>query len=173
GRPLPAGLASGVFPYFSNLWNAADGMVPSDPAWSGWTGSPADVIVQRINLAPLFLHMLLNRYNTTNTGAYSVDGLPAVSVVTVDGYFIRGSVLGLYTNYFSTNPVARQILTRDSSFTFEAGVWVGSLSGATTGTNNAGVMNVGDVVQQFMTAPPNVNAQNPIGNAQQVLVVNN
>jgi hypothetical protein len=34
------------------------------------------------------------------------------------------------------------------------------------------VTNIGDVVMQFLNAPNNVNAANPNGNAQQVLVVN-
>jgi hypothetical protein len=34
-----------------------------------------------------------------------------------------------------------------------------------------GVMDLGAVVQQFVNATPNVNAQNPSGNAQQALIV--
>ncbi len=33
-------------------------------------------------------------------------------------------------------------------------------------------MDLGAVVQQFLNATPNVNAANPVGNAQQVLIVN-
>jgi hypothetical protein len=60
-------------------------------------------------------------------------------------------------------------LIKDSSFFYDKGVWRGSLSGAPM---SAGVMDIGDVVQQFLKAPGNINAANPTANAQQLLVVN-
>jgi hypothetical protein len=177
GKALPAAVVSGVFTsghpeYFSNLWSAADGTVPTDAAWSGWTGKGGDVVVQRINLASLFVHLFLQKYPASTNASFSIDGGAPTNVPTlngIDGYFIQGSVLYLYTN----SPLGqdtRQILARSSSFLFDNGVWRGSLSGAVMGS---GVMNLGDVVQQFLNATPNVNAQNPGGNAQQKLVVNN
>jgi len=179
GLPLPSTVASGVFSpsghreCFSNLWYAADGTVPSDFAWNGWAGNGADVIVQRLNLAPLFVHLLVGKYNSTNTGAFSIDASAPILAANIDGYMIQGSVLGLYTNNSTGfGPYTQQILTRDSSFVFENQVWRGNLSGGTAGGggNNLGVMNLPDVVQQFLNAPANVNAKN--GSAQQSMVVN-
>jgi len=175
GRALPGTITNGICSpghpeFFSNLWNVADGTVPSDPAWSGWPGNPADVIVQRVNLAPLFVHLFLNKFPSSVTASYNIDGTTTATVPTlngINGYFIQGSVLGLFTN----SPVGldtQQVLARDSSFLFENGVWRGNLSGALLA---GGVMNIGDVVQQFLSATPNVNAQNPSGNTQQNLVV--
>jgi hypothetical protein len=170
GEPLPANtLTNGVFSsghpeFFSHLWDTADGTVPSDAAWSSWTGNARDVIVQRINLAPLFVHLLLGRYNSITSGYYAVDQTPPTQVVTIDGYFIQGSSLALYTN--STGISTRQIVIKDSAFVFEQGVWRGSLSGATMA---GGVMDIGDVVQQFLNAVPNENAPN----GQQAVVVGN
>jgi type II secretory pathway pseudopilin PulG len=175
GSALPSSVASGVYTsghpeYFSNLWAAADGTVPSDTPWTGWTGNSADVIVQRINLAPLFVHLLLGTYASSPLGAYTLDNNPIspVAVGTADGYFIQGSVLGLYTN--STGISTQQILTRSTSFLYDHNVWRGSISGSVLGP---GVMNIGDVVMQFLNSPNNVNAANPAGNAQQQSVVNN
>jgi type II secretory pathway pseudopilin PulG len=176
GRVLPNTVVSGIFgdtntqPYFANLWNAADGTVPPDTAWNGWAGNPADVLVQRINLAPLFVHLLMSRFNSPNVGAFAIDGATPVAVNNVDGYFIQSSVLTLYTGSSPYTPDTQHILTRNSSFIIENGVWRGSLSGASL---SGGIMNIGDLVQQFLLAPRNVNAQNPSGNAQQVLVVSN
>jgi len=179
GKALPGTLTSGIFSpghpeYFADLWNAADGTVPSDLAWSGWTGNAADVVVQRVNLAPLFVHLFLNECSSCNA-FYSIDGAAPTNLPTlnpISGYFIQGSVLRLYTNSISPPPPVgvdtQQILARDGSFLFENGVWRGSLSGSLLGS---GIMNIGDVVQQFLNATPNVNAQNPSGNAQQKLVV--
>jgi type II secretory pathway pseudopilin PulG len=176
GRVLPTTVVSGVFgdtnsnPYFANLWNTADGTVPSDTAWNGWAGNPGDVLVQRINLAPLFVHLLMSRFNSPNAGAFAIDGTTPVAVNNVDGYFIQGSVLTLYTGSSPYTADTQQILTRNSSFIIENGLWRGSLSGSSL---SGGIMNIGDLVQQFLLAPPNVNAQNASGNAQQMLVVSN
>jgi type II secretory pathway pseudopilin PulG len=176
GRVLPNTVVSGIFgdtnsnPYFANLWNAADGTVPADTAWSGWAGNQRDVLVQRINLAPLFVRVLMGKFNSIGNAYYCIDGVDGVTTPTlansIGGYFIPGSILGLYTNSTATSLDTKQILTRDASFLFENGVWRGSLSGSTL---SGGIMNIGDLVQQFLLAPPNVNAQN--GNAQQALVV--
>src|SRR5262249_2324222 len=111
------------------------------------------------------------KYNSATNGLYTIDNVPAspIAAFNVDGYFLQGSVLALYTN----NPVGMditQILTRDSSFIYEQGAWRGSLTGATL---RGGVLNLGDVVQQFLQAAPNVSGANPTGNMQQVLVVSN
>src|SRR5262249_3075458 len=173
GRALPGTITNGICSpghpeFFSNLWNA----VFSDAAWSGWPGNTNDVIVQRINLAPLFVHLFLNKFPRPSTASYNIDGTTTATVPALNGinsYFIQGSILGLYTNS-ATGPGldTQQILARDSSFLFENGVWRGNLSGALLA---GGVMNIGDVVQQFLNATPNVYAQNPGGNTQQKLVV--
>jgi type II secretory pathway pseudopilin PulG len=182
GRALPTNVVSGKFgntttqPYFANLWNAQDGTVPSDGAWTGWTGNSADVIVQRINLGPLFVHLMLSRYNSTDGGWFAIDAndgttTPLQVITSVDGYFIQGSVLSLYTN--NTGLDTKQILTADGSFVFEQGLWRGTLTGAALGN---GAANASDVVQHFLDATPNTNAQNwslTTSNAQQVLVVSN
>jgi hypothetical protein len=95
----------------------------------------------------------------------------------VDGYFIQGTVLTLYTN----NPTdqihavdIKQVLNADTSFVFEQGKWRSALQGSSVGN---GAANVGDVVQQFLDATPNTNSAAgwPLttSNLQQVLVVSN
>jgi type II secretory pathway pseudopilin PulG len=173
GMPLPGGVTSGVYGtvangYFADLWNAASGTRPSDAAWSSWTGNAADVIVQRINLLPFFFNLLLVNENSTNNGYYTVDGVTPTTVATnVNAWFIQSSVLNLYTN--TTGLDTTYIITRNSSFFFQNGVWRGDLSGTALGS---GVMNLGDVVQGFLNATPNVMAANANGNAQQVAIVN-
>lgn len=178
GKALPGAITSGVLAnaYFSNLWNTADGTIPADAAWVGWTGDPSDVKVQRIDLRRLFVYLLLGNYNSSGYGSgyYAIDGVDstnvpiAVASVGVNGYVIQNTVLSLYNNGSVGTPVAKQILTRDASYVFEQGVWRGSIIGAAL----AGVGNIGDVVDSFMLATPNVRAANTNGNAQQVLAVN-
>jgi type II secretory pathway pseudopilin PulG len=183
GKPLPAAVTNGVYGsvangYFTNLWNAVERTVPSDTAWSGWTGRAEDVIVQRVNLSPLFVRLLLNKYNTSSYGYYTVDGTDGTtaptSVTNVDGYFIQGSVLTLYTNApgtsvsYATNIDTKLILNSDTSLVFEQGKWRGYIEGASTGN---GAADAGDIVSRFLAATPNTNAAQTFGNAQQVIVV--
>jgi type II secretory pathway pseudopilin PulG len=193
GKALPSAVASGVFSaghpeYFANLWNATDGTVPSDTVWSGWKGNAADVIVQRINLTPLFVRLAMGKYNSPTFGYYTIDGTDGTTAPTgvtspsrtsggVDGYFIQGTVLTLYTNNPSDQTHAvdtKQILNSDTTYVFEQGVWRNSLQGASVGVGSA---NMGDLVQQFLEATPNTNSAAgwPVTppNAQQALVVTN
>jgi hypothetical protein len=59
GRALPpiSGVPSADF---TNIWNAADGTVPSTPAFSSWAGSGDDLKVQRVNFLPLFVQLALS-----------------------------------------------------------------------------------------------------------------
>src|SRR5439155_24756186 len=63
GLELPAGIVNGVptAADFTNIWNSADGTVPSAPVFSGWTGVTDDLKVQRVDLSPLFVHLLLSQ----------------------------------------------------------------------------------------------------------------
>jgi type II secretory pathway pseudopilin PulG len=178
GGTLP--MSSGVFGttangYFNHLWNAVDRTIPSDTAWTGWTGSPDDVVVQRINLAPLFVRLVLGNYNLgTGTQGYYLFDAPSSAVpraVTyVDGYFIRGTVLALYNGAYATNLDTQLVLNQDSSFVFEQGVWRNTLL-APAGGGGTGVSS--DLVQTFLDSTPNVNAQYPYTNLQQQIVITN
>jgi hypothetical protein len=159
--------------YFADLWNATDGTVPTDAAWTGWTGNSTDVVVQRMSLTPLFFHVVLGRYNTATDGYYAIDPTPTVTTPTiataVDAYFLRGSVLTLYTNSSAAGMDTKLILNGDVSFVFEAGIWRSSLLGSSV----SGSYGVGDLVQQFIQATPNVNAATTVpSNNQQILVAN-
>jgi type II secretory pathway pseudopilin PulG len=170
GAALPGNLAGGTATDFSNLWNTADGMVPSGGIWAGWNGAADDVKVQRVNLSPLFVHLVLGTYQSAQNGYYAVDGasLAAASTNSIEGYFIQGSVLNLYNNSVTTSLDSQQVLLRDSSFVFEDNVWKNAIAGNYLPGSG---LNLAAVVTQFLAAPPNRNAANTNGNAQQVAMV--
>jgi prepilin-type N-terminal cleavage/methylation domain-containing protein len=123
---LPSGMASGRpnASDFSATWDAAPGTIPSNsPAWSGWHGNGSDLLIQRINLGPLFNHLVLN--NTDNTNApYSIDDFAVTNLPStnqLDAYFLTGTVFKLYLA--NTNLEASQVLSQDSSWWFTEGVW--------------------------------------------------
>jgi type II secretory pathway pseudopilin PulG len=177
GQALPAGVTNGVFSnthpeYFADLWNAAIGTVPNDAPWTGWTGNPADLVIQRIDFTPLFVPVqLITDTASTKYGYFTIDGLgtPLAAYKSTNDfthYFIQGSVLSLYNDVSTLD--TRLIINGAGSFIFQNGVWRSNGNGSGGGP---GVMDLGAVVQQFVNATPNVNAQNPSGNAQQALIV--
>ena len=182
GRPLPGGIASGVqsSTNFNALWdwNDAGVTVPSAPAFAGWPGSGEDLKIQRVNLSPLFVRLILTT-NVSDSGYFSIDSTSTNYIVTNpgrDGYFIRNSILYLY--YVRTNIDSQQILTRDTSFVYEQNVWRSSLAG---GSFLAGSLDLGSIVDKYLDAPENTNAANTTvtnsirytGISQQLIVVSN
>jgi hypothetical protein len=175
GQPLPAGLSNGVAAVadFTNTWEAADGTVPAAPSFGGWTGRGEDVKIQRINLSPLFVRLLLTT-NLSDSAYYSIDRTNVTYNVPSpgrDGYLIRNSVLYLYQA--QTNIDSRQILTRDSSFVYEQNIWRSSMA---AGSFLAGSLDLSSIVDKYLDAPENTNAANTLattGVTQQSVVVSN
>ena len=174
GVPFPAGMSSGIPTAgdFSNIWNTADGLVPSGvSALSGWGGTGADLKIQRVNLSQLFIHLILTSYASTNTAYYSINGTLNPSTLSssnwLDRYFLQNSVLGLYSA--STNAVdSQQILTSDSSFVYYQNGWRATLessTGAASSTNLVGNFDFSAIVNGFLVAPAS-----PGGPTQQTIV---
>ncbi len=174
GNALPGGLASGVATpaNFTGIWNAPDSTVPTNaPAFAAWTGNGDDLKVQRVNLSSLFLHLVLTTNASTFRSFYSIDqtNSPILTNAT-DGYFIKNSTLSLYHGP-TTNLDIQRILTRDTSFVFDQDVWRDSIGGRTGGASSVAGLDFGSIVDLYLSAPVNTNAQNT--NRQQWLVVSN
>jgi type II secretory pathway pseudopilin PulG len=169
GVPLPAGITNGVPAStndFEGIWNSVAGTLPAGSAWSGWSGA-SDLRVQRVNLSPLFVHVVLTTYASTDDGLFAIDSgsttnAPADNIGR-DSYFIQNSVLSLlsHTNSLDT----QHILTRDISFVYQEDIWRASIGGL----GFAGGMDIGTVVDRFLRAPNNPNADDPPN--QQLAVV--
>src|ERR1043166_159605 len=171
GRALPGGMVSGVpsAADFTNIWNAADGSVPAAPAFAGWSGSGDDLKIQRVNLAPLFVRLVLTAYGSHGNPFYSIDQTNSLIVVSnnsagKDGYFIQNSVLSLWTH----GPVtldSQQILIRNTSFVYNLDEWRASVIGGAT----IGGLDITTVVNKFLLAPPNLNPNVPTNQARVVI----
>ena len=133
GSPLPALSATD----FAHLWNSAAGTV----SLSGCRSS--DVLVQRLNLQPLFHQVILNNFDVNNPYAARVTvdaNTTSYLYVSTNGegylsYYLDGTSLGLCSN---TAMQTRYILKRDTSFVFENGIWLGEILDGrpTPATNN-------------------------------------
>jgi type II secretory pathway pseudopilin PulG len=169
GVPLPAGITTGVPAStndFDGIWNSADGALPAGSLWSGWSGAK-DLRVQRVNLSPLFVHVVLTTYASDGDGLFAIDSGSSTNApannMGRDSYFIQSSVLNLRTH---TNSLDTQhILTRDISFVYQQNIWRASIGGL----GFAGGMDIGTVVDRFLRAPNNPNAADPAN--QQLKVV--
>ncbi|HEY9073447.1 MAG TPA: hypothetical protein VIN67_04875 [Desulfobaccales bacterium] len=172
GQDLPVATGMPSASDFAALWNTPPNTVPGSGPWTTWNGRPDDVLIQRVNLSPLFVKLALSSYDSTTNGQYAVGGSVTNMVPTGNGfaaYFLKGTVLKLYTGPNATNTLdATQVLNQDCSFVFEAGLWRDSLVGRDP---SSGLGDTSGLVAAFLSATPNTNAAHPITNAQQVLIV--
>jgi type II secretory pathway pseudopilin PulG len=175
GRALPTNIVSGVATTndFNGIWdwNDAGAALPATSfGWTNWPNSE-DLKIQRVNLSPLFVHLILTT-NVSESGYYSIDSTNLNDRYNVpspgrDGYFIKNSLLYLYTQG-RTNIDSQQILTRDMSYVYDQNVWRSSITG---GSFLAGSLDLGSIVDKYLDAFSNPNAQYTTN--QQFLVVSN
>jgi len=186
GRALPTNIVSSVASStnFNAIWDRNDtgnALPATSFAWTGWPNGD-DLKVQRVNLSALFVRLILTT-NVSESAYYSIDSTNTSDKYNVpspgrDGYFIKNSVLYLYTQG-RTNIDSQQILSRDTSFVYEQNVWRGSLTG---GSFLAGSLDLGSTVDKYLEAPENTNAMYTLTNnghgntssmTQQSVVVSN
>jgi hypothetical protein len=167
--PLNSGMLDAT--EFEPLWN---GTIPTTGAWAGWTGRAEDVVIHRINLAPLFVRLVLSTFNSQTNGHYAIGNSTNLAPHGdgVSGYYLRGTAVQLLS---ATNPPTlglehTHLLSQDCSFVFENGVWKGSITGGRTMSAGGGL----GIVAAFLAARPNTNAEHystGFSNEQQVLIV--
>jgi type II secretory pathway pseudopilin PulG len=119
-RNLPALTGSD----FVELWNTPAGQKPA--SWSSWQGTGEDLHIERVNLEPLFYHLVLVNRDPIGNAWFSVDNAIRANFSTVRrAYYLDGTDLGLFT---ATNQLqSRVILDRDQSFLFQGGLWANYL----------------------------------------------
>ena len=137
GAVLPAFILSGTVSStdFNSLWNWADQSSTPPAGWPAtWNNRGGDLVVQRINLAPLFVHLVLENYPpwSGSQGQYGIDlvGPSPVPPTTtgVNAYLLKNTILGLYEDSSLGNALeAKQILSRDASFFYILQTWHGSV----------------------------------------------
>jgi prepilin-type N-terminal cleavage/methylation domain-containing protein len=152
GAALPGGLVSRPSQtVFNDLWNTTVGTMPGNALWLNWNnGRGDDLIVQRINLSPFFVHLILTTNNSTaNYASYRIDSGATVPV-SVGGFnacFIQSSVLNLYSNAVLDS---QQILQRDSSFVYDQNVWRSSITSISV--INTNLPDFSGIVNGFISA---------------------
>jgi type II secretory pathway pseudopilin PulG len=125
GKALPISSGAPGTAAFSDIWNTSWPNVPS--TWSSWSGNGADLVIQRINLEPLF-HRVILVNSAGGPGYFSVgsfsppDVVPGTAGSGTNTYYLDGTALNLYDNT-GTNLIVREIIRADMSRVFENGLW--------------------------------------------------
>lgn len=158
---------------FDGLWNSPEGTLPN---W--FAGNPYDVQIRRINLAPLFVNLLLSTYKpgTNGNGYFGFEATTPINAAPAgagfSAYYLRGTELNLRTSTDLGVPASHtEILQEDESFVFENNVWQSSIIGPITAP---GIGDLTGIVKAFLEAYPNPNSfyyTNTAPRTQQVLVV--
>jgi type II secretory pathway pseudopilin PulG len=163
---------------FNDIWNTAPKAIPANAIWSGWKGRADDLLIQRINLQPLFSQLVLVNRDTNNAAAYAVAGRTnlVMSRSISNAYYFDGTVVGLgSTNSGSTLFQTSYVLNRNISYVFENGYWrtqIGTGPNNLLSTNVPVGMSFNSIAQTFVSLPENPNAGGDSakgGDQQQVL----
>ena len=159
-RPLPVASGAPSAASFNDLWNTPPRGKP--PTWTNWAGNGQDLVIQRINLEPLFHRLILNQDDSGTVGYYVIDNNPAVHLPAgtnvVDAYFLDGTVLRLGDTNANPNLITQKILKGDYSPLFPSTNWPTSLQFAGATNNNAGpyaalAAQITPLANQFLNAP--------------------
>jgi type II secretory pathway pseudopilin PulG len=155
---------------FNNLWNWSDQSAAPPAGWpANWNNRGTDLVVQRINLAPLFVHLTLQNYPPppiyNNQGQYAIDRLATNQVPSngVNAYLLKSTVLSLLQDGAGGTLQADQILSKDASFFYIQGAWRGTIDFGTNTTQwGSQAAAMGSVfvatAQAFAASPFNINA---------------
>jgi hypothetical protein len=161
--PLPVASGAPGTASFNDIWATPQGSKPS--TWSGWAGTGGDLIIQRINLEPLFHRVILVSgvggpgYFSINTNLSNLAPVPAGASGT-NTYYLDGTVLNLSSN---NNSFQAQVVVRDDlSRIFEYGVWQNQINVGITNSPPSSY-GIGWLAVTFCNAgwSPNANAQTP------------
>jgi hypothetical protein len=167
GPPLPNALISGAHAMidFIPLWTNLEGALPATATWSSWNGKGSDLLVQRLDLSSSFCQLALINRDATNP-FFSIDNSSLTALTTtqqMSGYFLTSTLYQLYQ--VNTNLQAAQVLLRDCSYAFQAGLWrmdLGSAAYSLGSASGSGYTNLQPLPLQFYTNAQNPSAQNGV-----------
>ena len=140
---------------FSNIWSTPQGSKPADASFSGYKGTGEDLLIQRINLRPLFHRIILVNDDIGTPPYFTIDGaVYPVGVTNGTGwtsYYLDGTVLGLCdTNAAGPTLTAEEVVRKDISRVFEIGYWRDEIG---IGPHRVGLTDPTTIMAYFFGAP--------------------
>ena len=148
GLPVSSGKPSTAA--FNDIWNTSLNAKPS--TWKAWSGKGEDLVIQRINLDPLFHHVILVN---GSIGGLAISPQrdqrePDASGRCRDEHLLPGRERARPV-HANTNLMAQEIIRNDLSRVFEYGVWRDQLYG---GTTNGVLVGLDLLAASFFTSAP-------------------
>jgi type II secretory pathway pseudopilin PulG len=165
--PLPVASGAPGTASFNDIWNTPEGRKPTNSIWTSWAGTNGDLIIQRINLEPLFHRVILvNGANNVSSGSgyFSINNNNLAQVPPgasgTNTYYLDGTVLNL--SYTSATNQVQAVIHDDLSRIFEYGVWQNQINVGMTNSPPSSY-GIGWLAVTFCNAgwSPNANAQTP------------
>ena len=139
---------------FANIWATPKNTVPS--SMSGWGGQGEDLVIERIELAPLFHKVVLMNVDATpNIGRYAVDDtrtnwvntMPSVAPQTnAWAYYMEGTTINFYRPDGALASV--ESVREDVSFVYQNNRW-----GRNLGGDDDVISDFGQLVDRFLQQP--------------------
>ncbi|MCZ7638794.1 MAG: hypothetical protein M5U12_23705 [Verrucomicrobia bacterium] len=136
------------------------------PGWT-WGGDWSDLLVQRVNLRPLFTQVVLNN-NSFNLGRYSIDNTNAPVPLPAPlhaAFYVNRTGLGLHSHTGDlqvlqvvgdlTTDTANRVYSSLPSYVYEQNLWRGRLFMGLPPPRRAG-QDLQAAYEIFMSGPPNV-----------------
>jgi prepilin-type N-terminal cleavage/methylation domain-containing protein len=115
---------------FQAIWDTPERAPPQTSL--KWTMSGEDICIQRINLEPTFHRLILVNRDTNGAATFSINSATPTAVpnngTNWSAYYFDGSIVSL-CDAQGINIMTRYVLTRDISFVFESGSWLGQVTG--------------------------------------------
>lgn len=157
---LPLSSGTPLAAVFNQIWNTPPETVPS--GWTNYAGAGEDLLIQRMNLRPLFQRLVLVNNDERNPpGRFSIDGSAPREVLATgtgwDAYYLTGTVLGLHRPD-GTNLVLQmqEVLSGDVSYIYEHGYWQTQLYHGRRRVGRG--LQFAEAVQYFLNQPRNPGA---------------
>jgi len=134
GQALPVSSSDGLSDAeFEAIWDTSDGAKPTTATWNSWANGD-DLLIQKLDLKPLFHQLILIDHDDANAALFSID---RTNIMTVPGggagwnkWYLDGTVAIL------RNPAGliqtKYLMKRNIGFVFEAGAWGGLVLGGNT-----------------------------------------
>jgi type II secretory pathway pseudopilin PulG len=156
-QPLP--IASGMpstLSAFNDIWNTPQRAKPTNSVWATWKGTVDDLLIQRVNLAPLF-HRLILVNGAGGQGYFSINSNSNAPVspggTGMNSYYLDGTALGLYGTNRNNPPLVTEVIRSDMSRVFEYGIWRDQISLGVTNSSPSSA-GLGSLAAQFFTNSP-------------------
>jgi len=156
GGKLPSAVTNNAYSLaqFNQIWDTQQGTKPTTGIWTNYKGSADDLVIQRVNLQPLFHRIILVNNDVGSTPRFRINGTINPAAVTNGSgwncYYLDGAILGLCDTNASALVSGQEVIRKDISRVFENSYWRDEID---VGVHTNGY-DFGTIAALFFNSPP-------------------